>query len=156
MYKMIVLILCVLCAACGSEEAAPPFAVVYDNSWTPTGGVAVYESFQDWNKQLGEEVFYSGSADSHGDCNVVYVQFVDVIEVGRTSVGRYTPVGCNFVLKLAPAALIDTSTIKHELGHVLGLEDSDEPESVMFWTAPRWPTVITELNVEEVRAKWGF
>jgi hypothetical protein len=148
--------LCCVFVGCANEEAAPPFEVIYDESWTPEGNLAVYNATELWNKRVGEELFFEGSADTQGECNVIHVKFVDVIEVGRTSIGRYIKEGCNFVLKLAPAGVKDHTTVEHELGHILGLDDGDEPESVMFWTTTRWETTITAQNVTDVRSYWGF
>lgn len=156
MIKVVVFVLCCMFVGCATEEAAPPFNVIYDESWTPEGNLAVFNATETWNKRIGEELFFEGDWDHPGECNVVHVKFVDIVEVGRTTVGRYTKIGCNFELKLSPAGVKDRSTVEHELGHILGLDDGDEPESVMFWTTTRWETTITDANVQAVRAYWGF
>lgn len=160
MFKAVMIGLCLLVLACANEERpAPPYTVIFDATATTPLVNVVYTAMDDWNQALGTDALQRGDSLAPEPCNHVRVTLVDNVLDGQhllPPVGTTQRVGCNFVIRLSTEALSDVTTVEHELGHTLGLIDSDDPQSVMFWVITRWPTSITAENVADVRKRWGF
>ena len=159
--QMIALCLAVSLSAIGcSTMPVPPFALAFDESVSQENVTAVMAAAQTWNERLGIQVFYLEGTDQG--------QAVDTIAVSITD-AHYVSYGKNLVaaahrdshrdpwtLSLTARIMWDSTTIEHELGHTLGLQHTDDTESVMYKDVTPWPTTITDKNVQDVRNTWGF
>ena len=133
----------------------------------------ITEAFQFWNKELGREIFYdmgviNMSPDSEEAAGLMLVGYPNTEEtsknknilIARHKLTAYQESGCIIRDWIALALSFQnisnehkSLTIKHELGHTLGLEDIKESGYIMSGTLPYfWDEVPTNLSSEEKKA----
>ncbi len=89
------------------------------------------------NEAFGERLFKQAPDDGPFD-NDLIIQFQLAWKFVDASAVAECEENWNCTVSLSPSSQRSraTSLIVHELGHVMGLDHSDDPNNVMFWRAP--------------------
>lgn len=138
----------------GCAEAGPPFTLVFDQGVSEAEIAAVMAGAEDWNAHVGTPVFRRGAMPAN-ECDAIAVH-VRALPERPFALAVTTSHACGFDLTYTPDALADATTIRHELGHTLGLPDVYDPRSVMHKTDTPWPTEILPEDAAWVRAHWDL
>jgi hypothetical protein len=165
--RIIAVLSLLIMVGCADEAISPPppFALVFDENASEEHVAAVMAAADAWNTQLGVEVFYRAQYHRGQDISDVAVSFHDVdllpLRAGEppTVVGaarresQYSP----WTVDYANRAVDDAGSVRHELGHVLGIvEHSEDPTSAMWSWANPAAINITAEDVEQVRRLWDL
>lgn len=152
---LVLLFVLALFPACG-DTPVPPFAFRFDDSLSASDREAVLAAAEEWNDSVGVMLF-DITGDSASALDVVEVHVVPHLEKRHVVLAGCTaPEDRHYVVRFAPGAIQDGSTVEHELGHTLGLGESHEPDSVMFWMWTPEASHITAADVAAVRRHWGL
>lgn len=149
MARMVVTLLVLLagCVADLENRPPPPYSVFLVDvpDWQRRHWELVVET---WNAQVGSEVLVLASSPPAGACGV-YVREGDP---GPGNLGRFSPDPCEMRIVYGHYCVA-----AHELGHALGLPDTEQlpPQSVMY--AADCPlTLPNEQDGQAVRDRWGL
>lgn len=158
MYKCLALVVSLLVLSACATNDAPPYALVFEAGVSAEDRASMVAAANEWNSAVGVDVFYADAADMTAKpvCNTVRVVFEnrDLTEVGE-AIGSAQNMGCYWEVKIASRARLFPEAIAHELGHVLCLDHTDEPGSIMH-TYPDQPISILPSDAANVRAYWNL
>lgn len=157
-----ILAMVAMVAGCETQEA-PPFELVFAADATTEQVSAVMDAADDWNERANVDLFYQGEGQrSERSCNTIYVSFMAEDDFATSGIKHrlaalHTDKGCFHTIAYAKRGLNDPATIRHELGHALGLDDDQEDRnSVMFWVVTDQSASITDADVSAVKAHWNL
>jgi len=143
--------LLVLLTACAGTMPPPPYHVYFRESADDALVLDTYESVDDWNTHLRGEwliMHAPGERPPAGACNVVSVGR-EGKQASPTAMATTERDACGVELRILPIA--SPTTVRHELGHALGLPD--HAGGIMNYEAGR---TITDQNAADVRAYWNM
>lgn len=148
-----ILLLLAFSACIATKEVSPPPYQVYAAAELRD---EVQAEIDVWNQDMGRVVFIfnSSTPPSSEACNAVVVS-TSPLKDGLFGVARPTYSGCGWTVQLSDRGWT-TTTVRHELGHTLGMEhsDCDGHGSIMcHYTADR---DIVPGDIETVRNFWSM
>lgn len=158
---LVALLLLTACAPHSDERVPPPYDVYMKPGQQRDVVDDARASVAEWNAKLGFEalVWHEDGAPDPEACGTVVIGFGGRLAFHDAQASTDLSDPCHISVNLSATGFWD-STIRHELGHVLGLEDLPDDETVTeVQRIMRQGTLdreITAEDVELVHAHWGW